>query len=150
VIPFYCSVSDERDPGKISTNPNRLLAVSTAHQTTVDQIALLSFVPKTTGFVRARGLGSTVDDITMTVLPASDAKEKVHGVALLLLPELLDVLEGTHCRCDCNGSAEWVFVVIEGKLRSDSRTQWIHPIPSSLFSAGSRQSLYVIACGSTS
>jgi hypothetical protein len=85
-------------PRKISTNRHRLLAVTTAHQTTVDKIALLALVPKTTGFVRPRGLGGTMDDITMTVLPASDAKEEVHSVALLLLPEFLDVFEGTHCR----------------------------------------------------
>ena len=50
-----------------------LLAVTPPDTDTVDNVALLGLVAKTTSLVRARGARSTVDDVQLAVLPAPAA-----------------------------------------------------------------------------
>ena len=47
-----------------------LLAVTPPDTDTVDNVALLGLVAQPASLVRARGTGSTVDDVQLTVLPA--------------------------------------------------------------------------------
>ena len=48
-----------------------LLAVAAADTDTVDNVALLGLVAETAGLVRTRGTRGTVDDVQLTILPAS-------------------------------------------------------------------------------
>ena len=47
------------------------LAVTPADTDAVDNIALLGLVAQSASLVRARGTGSTVDDVQLAVLPAT-------------------------------------------------------------------------------
>ena len=55
----------------LHTLRDRLLAVASANTDAVDDIALLGFVSKTAGLVRARGSGGAVNDVQLTIFPAS-------------------------------------------------------------------------------
>ena len=78
---------------------NRLLAATTADTHAVDDIALLGLVTQAASLVRARGARGAVDDVQLTVLPAANAQQEAHDIALLLLGQLLEVLVGSHIVC---------------------------------------------------
>jgi len=68
------------------------LAATTANAHTVDDKALLGLVAQTASLVGTRGARGAVDRRQLAVLPASHAKQEAEHVALLLLPEFLQVL----------------------------------------------------------
>lgn len=70
-----------------------LLAATTANANAVHHIALLGLVAHAAGLVRARGAGQPNDTGQLAVLPAADAQQKAEHIALLLLPQLLDILQ---------------------------------------------------------
>lgn len=53
-----------------------LLAVTATNSDTVDDIALLGFISKSTRFVRTRWTRSSVDNVQLTIFPASDKLHK--------------------------------------------------------------------------
>jgi hypothetical protein len=53
-------------------------------------------VAQTSGLVGTRWTGGPVDDVQLTVLPASDPEKETKNIGLLLLLEFFDVLVGTH------------------------------------------------------
>lgn len=68
------AISTRRKGHTISgTLGHRPLATTTTDPDTVDNVSLLGLVSKTTGLVRARRAGSTVDNIELTVLNDDDA-----------------------------------------------------------------------------
>jgi hypothetical protein len=75
---------------------DRLLAVTAADTDTVDNVSLLGLVPQTTSLVGARGAGSAVDDVQLTVLPAPDTEQESENVRLLFLVQLADILVRAH------------------------------------------------------
>jgi len=73
-----------------------LLPVTSSHSDAVDHKALLGLVSESAGLVRARRARCTVDDVQLTVLPASDTEKKAKHIRLLFLVQLTDVLVGAH------------------------------------------------------
>lgn len=58
---------------------DRLFPVTTADTDAVDDISLLGLVTEAASLVRARGTGSAVDDVKLTILPAPTyGKDEVH------------------------------------------------------------------------
>ena len=99
-----------------------LLAITPADPDTVDNITLLGLVSQPAGLVWARGARNPVDNVQLTVLPASgrrafvefvvpssiyrsgvpDPKEESEDIRLFLLVEFTDVLVRTHsCEVPC-------------------------------------------------
>jgi len=72
------------------------LATSTADTDTVDNIALLGLVTQTACLIRTRWAGSTVDDVQLSKLPASNTEKEAENIGLLLLLQFLDILKGSH------------------------------------------------------
>lgn len=68
-----------------------LLATTTTHANTVNDISLLRLVPQTTCLVWSRRTRSTVNDRKLSVFPASHTEQETENVRLLLLVELLEV-----------------------------------------------------------
>ena len=66
------------------------------HKYNYIQLTLLSFVAKTTSFVRSSGMWRSVDRSQLSVLPHANSQQKAHDIALLLPVQLLDVLVRTH------------------------------------------------------
>ena len=64
-MPKTCFLRSERTLGDV------LLAVTPANSHTVDDVALLGLVAQSASLVRAGGTGNTVDDVQLTVLPAT-------------------------------------------------------------------------------
>lgn len=62
----------------------------------VGGITLLGLVSQPAGLVGARGARGAVQGRQLPVLPAAHAQQEPHHVRLLLPPQLLDVLVGTH------------------------------------------------------
>ena len=54
-----------------STLGHRSLAVSSSDADSVNDVALLGLVPESASLIRARRAGASVDDIQLSVLPAS-------------------------------------------------------------------------------
>jgi len=79
-----------------STLVNGLFAVTTANTDTVDDVTLLGLVTETTGLVGAGRPRSTVADVELSVLPASNTEQETEDVRLLALVKLRDVLVGSH------------------------------------------------------
>lgn len=71
------------------------LAVAAAHANPVDDVALLGLVAQAAGLVRAGRPGGPVDHGQVPELPDADALQEAQDVALLLLPQLLEVLVGS-------------------------------------------------------
>merc|ERR1712230_27034 len=63
---------------------------------TVDDVALLGLVSHAAGLVWARRARGAVDHVQLAELPAANAEQKAHNIALLLLRELLEILVGAH------------------------------------------------------
>jgi len=74
----------------------RALAATTADTNTVDDVTLLGLVAETASLIGAGRAGRTVDRGELAVFPATHTKEEAHAVGLLLLPEFLEILVGTH------------------------------------------------------
>jgi len=72
------------------------LAATTADGNTLDAVTLLLLVSELAGLLRAGGVLYPVDVGELTVLPSADTEEEPQHVALLLLPDLLEVFVGTH------------------------------------------------------
>ena len=72
------------------------LAVATADADAVDNVALLGLVAETTSLVGARGTRSTVDNVQLTVFPATNAEQETEDIRLLLLVKFPNVFVGTH------------------------------------------------------
>ena len=68
------------------------LAASTANSGAVNDEALLGLVSQATGLIRAGRPVQPDDTGQLAVLPAAHAEEKLEHIALLLLPELLNIL----------------------------------------------------------
>ena len=68
------------------------LAVTSSNTDSVDNKALLGLVAETTGLVRAGGRVGSVDDVQLTVLPASDAEKETEDIRLLLLEKFFQIL----------------------------------------------------------
>lgn len=79
-----------------STLGNRSLTVTSADTDTVDDESLLGLVPETTSLVGAGRTRSTVNDVQLTVLPASNSEEETENVRLLLAVKLFKIFVGTH------------------------------------------------------
>ena len=82
-----------------STLGDRLLPVSSSNSDSVDEVTLLGLVTQSSGLVRSRRSGSSVDDSELSVLPASDSRDELENVRLLLGVELGQVLVGSHSDC---------------------------------------------------
>ena len=72
------------------------LPVSSSNSNSVDEVALLGLVPQSPGLVRSGRTRSSVDDSELTVLPASDSRDELENVRLLLRVELRKVLVSSH------------------------------------------------------
>jgi hypothetical protein len=72
------------------------LTTSTTDTDTVNHVALLGFVSETTGLVRARRTGSSVDNVELTVFPAAQTEDETQHIRLLLLVQFFEILVGTH------------------------------------------------------
>lgn len=79
-----------------STLWRRLLSVSSSNSNSVDEVTLLGLVTQSSSLVRSRRSGSSVDNGELSVLPASDSRDELENVRLLLGVELTQVLVGSH------------------------------------------------------
>lgn len=85
--------------GRLSVNDvghNLSLTSSTANLHSVNNKTLLGLVSKTAGLLGTSGAGHTANCGQVTVLPGTDAQQETHSVRLLLLPQFLKVLIGSH------------------------------------------------------
>jgi hypothetical protein len=80
----------------VDTLGNTLLAVTSLHSNSVDNIPLLGLVSKSVGLIRSRWLASSVDSWQLSVLPGADSEDESHHVGLLLVPQLLKILVRSH------------------------------------------------------
>ncbi len=71
---------------------HRPLAATAADAHAVDDVALLGLVAHAAGLVGARGARQAHDAGHLAELPAPDAQEEAEHIALLLPPQLLNVL----------------------------------------------------------
>ena len=71
-----------------------LLAAAAANAGTVHNVALLGLEAQAARLVRAGGAGQPHNAGQLAVLPAADAQQEAEHIALLLLPQLLNVLRG--------------------------------------------------------
>merc|ERR1719430_1369134 len=79
-----------------ATLGNRTLASTPPHGDTVDDVSLLGFVAQPACLVRPSWPGSTVHLSELAILPAPDAEQIAHHIALLLPVQLRDVLVRPH------------------------------------------------------
>ena len=89
---LQCSSTD----ADLHTLRDVLLAVSAADTDAVDHVSLLGLIAKTASLVGAGRASCSVDNIQLTVFPATDAEEETEDVRLLLFVQLPDVFVGTH------------------------------------------------------
>ena len=75
---------------------NLLLSTSSPYLDSVDQVSLLGSVSKSSCLLRSCWSRSPVDGIQLTQLPASNSKQECHNFRLLLPPNLLHILVGSH------------------------------------------------------
>lgn len=75
---------------------HRSLSATSSDSNSEDDEALLGLVTQSSSLVRSRGSGSTVDDVALSVLPASDTVKETHHIGLLLALEFFQVFVGTH------------------------------------------------------
>lgn len=72
------------------------LATSTAHARAINAEPLLGLVSETAGLVGPGGTGHTADGGELAILPHAHTLKEAEDIALLLLPEFLDVLVSLH------------------------------------------------------
>ena len=75
---------------------NLLLAATPADAHAVNDIALLGLVAELSCLLRASRARAAVYVGLLAVLPCAHAQQEAHGLGLLLLPELGEVLIGTY------------------------------------------------------
>jgi len=75
---------------------HRFFAVTPPDTDTVDNVALLRFVAKTTGLVRTGRTGRAMDNIQLPVFPTPNTEEEAEDIRLFLLVKLSDVLVRAH------------------------------------------------------
>mmetsp|Transcript_45403 Transcript_45403/g.92753 ORF Transcript_45403/g.92753 Transcript_45403/m.92753 type:complete len:211 (+) Transcript_45403:170-802(+) len=72
------------------------LAATTTNSDAEHGVSLLGLVSKLVSLVGSGGTRHFLDLLALTVLPRSDTKEETQSVTLLLSPDLLKVLVGSH------------------------------------------------------
>jgi len=77
------------------------LAATTSQADAVDDVALLGLVSESSGLIRARRSGRTVDGRKLSVLPAANTQQKAQDIALLSLPQLLKIFVSSHPELPC-------------------------------------------------
>ena len=93
-----CPRRPSAQPGRATACPapahlgHGLLAAAAAHAHAIDNVALLGLEAHAARLVRAAGPRQAHNAGQLAVLPAPHAEEEAEHIALLLLPELLDVL----------------------------------------------------------
>jgi len=75
---------------------NALLAATTLHADAVDAEALLGLVTEMASLLRTSRAGATMDGWHLAVFPCSDTTQESQSIRLLLAPEFLEVLVGSH------------------------------------------------------
>lgn len=75
------------------------LSATSSDSDSVDDETLLGLVTESSSLVGSRGSRGTVDDVLLSVFPASDSVQESHDIGLLLSRQFGDVLVGTHCVC---------------------------------------------------
>lgn len=75
---------------------NRSLSVSSSDSNTENNESLLGLVSQSSGLVGSGRSRSSVDDVLLSQLPASDTVEETHHIRLLLSLKLFQVFVGTH------------------------------------------------------
>ena len=86
---------------------DRFLSVTTTDTDTVDHKALFGLVAQTSGLVRSRWTRGPVDDVQLTVFPATDPEKETKNIGLFLLLEFFDILVGTHLGVGSLVEVEW-------------------------------------------
>ena len=74
----------------------RSLASSTADSNTVNNVTLLGLHSQSASLVGASGVSNAADLRKLAILPGTNSEHVTHGIALLLSPELLEILVSTH------------------------------------------------------
>jgi hypothetical protein len=86
-------------PGRLRRKMQRtyladwLLASSTANANAIDNISLFSLISHSAGLVWSAWLSQASNARELSVLPAAHTLKETEHIALLLLPELLNVLQ---------------------------------------------------------
>ena len=80
----------------VDTLGHQLFAVASLNLHTVHNVTLLGLVAETVGLVGAGGLSSAVDGGQLTELPCAQTQQEAHHIRLLLVPQLLQILVGSH------------------------------------------------------
>lgn len=75
---------------------HRALPATAAHAHAVHDVSLLRLVADTARLVRTSRPRRAVDGRQLAVLPGPDAAQEAQHIALLVAPELLEILVGTH------------------------------------------------------
>lgn len=83
----------------LGTLRHRTLPTSTTHSHAINDIPLLRFVSNTTGLVRTCWPRGTVNRRELAILPRANTTQEAHNITLLVTPQLLKILVGSHtCR----------------------------------------------------
>ena len=72
------------------------LSSTTSDTASVDNVTLLLLEAEGSGLIETGRSGDLVDNSELSVLPASDSQDEPDDIRLLLSPEFLQVLVGTH------------------------------------------------------
>jgi hypothetical protein len=75
---------------------NWSLATSSSDSHPVDDIAILGFVTKFSGLIRARRSAGSMDDWQLPELPSSHSQDEVHDIRLFASPQLFEIFVRTH------------------------------------------------------
>ena len=78
------------------TLADRSLTATSSDTDTVDGVTLLGLVAEGSGLIESGRSRGSVHDGELSILPRSDTEDKSKHVGLLLSPEFLEVLVGTH------------------------------------------------------
>jgi len=85
-----------RTPTDRSHSVHFLLPISSSNSHSVYNESLLGSVSQSTRLLRSSRLRDTLHGPPLPVLPAPNAQQEAHHVALLLPPELLDIFRRSH------------------------------------------------------
>lgn len=109
------------------------LSATSSDSDTVDHETLLGLVTQSSGLVGSRRSGGSVDDVLLSVLPASDSQQESGDIGLLLSLQFLEVFVGTHFSVviSCEGRHQvkknfWWFALPHGALGLVSRALVSH------------------------
>lgn len=82
-----------------STLGDRSLSATSSDSDSVDDETLLGLVTESSSLVGSRRSRGTVDDVLLSVFPASDSVQESHDIGLLLSSQFGNVLVGPHGVC---------------------------------------------------